>query len=158
MPCSESWLGEANCGVASGWFLLISVLSPFSFSLRFMTCFLKDSIELGPCTGKGTRASFSPSAWLTLVFLCFSFTKIKRQVRLRLRVSFKALYYNQISDLKISSLLLIPLAQVVEGVKSSKSTVQEPLQPKMIQATNQQRQTKTNTCCAVYEFLHKEHH
>jgi hypothetical protein len=51
-------VGQGELRRSIGMVSLISVLSPFSFLLRFMDCY-KDSLKLGLCTKKkAPRASF----------------------------------------------------------------------------------------------------
>lgn len=88
MPCSESRLGEANCGVASGWFiftfLLLSLLFPFSFASQCLV--VSEVTSTTPCKEEGFARRippFSPSTRLTLAFSsAFThFQNQKRQVR-----------------------------------------------------------------------------
>lgn len=112
-------LGEANCGVASGWFLLIFCFIPLFFlspSLHH-DLLLKELYQARSLHGKkkAPRASFFS---ICSADSCFFFAFRSPKSRDRSDCTLKAVYYSQMSDFKISSLLLFPLAHVVEGVGS----------------------------------------
>ena len=121
MPCSESWFGRGelrrSIGMVSLNFLFYPLL--FSFLLRFiMTCFSRNFIKLGLCTEQGTQGVFFS---ICAADSCFFFAFRLSKSRDRSDCTFKAVYYSQIPDFKMSSLLLFPLVHESEGVRCQQS-------------------------------------
>lgn len=115
MPCSESRLGEANCGVASGWFiftfLLLSLLFTFSFASQCLV--VSEVTSTTPCKEGGFARRIPPFYSIytadTCFFLCFyPFPKSKETGQVALFSLLGVfLYHSQNQDERLSSLLIL---------------------------------------------------